>query len=1420
MALTKVTQTLIGTGAIGSSQIASGAISAGHLTNIDTDNVGEGSTNVYFSNARARSSLSGSTGVTYNSSTGAISIGQPVGTSDSVTFGDIEITSTNRDMLHLRRNSSNGDAGINFENTSGNLAQLYAMSNGNVYLDASGEIILDSDSEIVRIYHNGGNIGAFQMTNNDFYIRSMVADKDLVFQGYDGSSNITALQLDMSSQGDAIFNNDILLGDGNPIRLGDDQDLRMWFDGNHGIIQNTTSDSDIYIKGNDGGSTITMLNFDTSNLGKATFSGDILTPGSIAGTTDASQIQLGSGNRAQIFHNSAGLYLRTSTGPVYAQADVFRHLSSDASTDYLISNSSGLNVTTGVIKGPSTLTIDPAAHGNNTGTVIIAGDLQVDGTTTTINSTTVNVDDLNIQLATGAANGAAAAGAGITVDRGSSSDAYFKLDTSGDIWNSNLPISISNHTGLGIGGDATSFGSGVSTILLKGTSANGRAGALWFKEHDGSDVTALYSTDGADGYGTVLTAYQGKIKLGIGGLAAGDIAVTIDTNKFVGIGQPTPGYPLEISSTSTVSLAWQRTGTGVTAKKWGFDSDNAATYLLNLTDNNRPITILNSGRIGFGPLTPSGSLHVTTKDSGGADVFIVAQNTTSNRISGYKILDESGSIQGLWRYDNGGNYASLSVGTAAAPTTISLGESSTGISFTSTATSFNSGKVATIRGEVTGTGHGNLAFDTFKGGSGGGERMVIMSGGNVGINETNPSHLLEVVGTSADQTAVVKITRTHASASNNTYTFEVDSSSHTSNMTSGGAMAVDVNGGRALTVNGMGTTVLGGSTTAGGNSKLTINYDIASSAANLAESKSIHTMALYPLRNGTTYGMYLGNAGSNRGYIQVTEGTNGGDLALQPFAGSVGIGTATATPRTKLDVRGEISVDYNATYGLRFYNQPGNNWSSIGNTKTNSAANMVFKDSTGQVMELADGKIYIGTAANGSGQAVNAQNWIHANGLNLDIKGNDDVRFLGDSGTVIGRFTYQSRLAVGADAPVVPLDIQNSTFGLPDASGTGANGMVRIGYANRTWGGNEIFLGIINDGSKDYAGYIQCKVPTNQATHRPLLLNPQGGGIGIGRDTVGKKLDVQATGNTDGIRITGAYANTSLIIQNTGSGGNAWDISSTGASHGYGEGALHFGVAFNPPKLILRGDGKIGMNLTTAHLPQTMLDVQTSNNSFVSVGIAPISVGQYAGIHFGYKENNTSYRKSAIVFKRTDKTSNDAQGQVHFLNGPQGSAGSATLADSKMVIHEDGNVTTPSNAAFRAWLSTEHTTNGTITSGWTDSTTNGGVNAYDVGNDFNTTTGRFTAPCSGVYHFDLAWDSNSSDAQLNIYVVGTGHSGYLARWEPTGATNQGWETRSYSTDAYLEEGDYVYLIGAGASGSYPFHMGAGYWGWFNGHLVG
>ena len=98
--------------------------------------------------------------------------------------------------------------------------------------------------------------------------------------------------------------------------------------------------------------------------------------------------------------------------------------------------------TTGYIRGPASFVIDPATHGDDTGTLVIAGNLQVDGTTTTINSTTVAIDDLNFSIATDAADSAAANGAGITIGGASATLLYTHATTS---WDMNKPLNVTGN---------------------------------------------------------------------------------------------------------------------------------------------------------------------------------------------------------------------------------------------------------------------------------------------------------------------------------------------------------------------------------------------------------------------------------------------------------------------------------------------------------------------------------------------------------------------------------------------------------------------------------------------------------------------------------------------------------------------------------------------------------------------------------------------------------------------------------------------------------------------------------------------------------------------------------------------------------------------------------------------------------------
>ena len=106
---------------------------------------------------------------------------------------------------------------------------------------------------------------------------------------------------------------------------------------------------------------------------------------------------------------------------------------------------SNLNVTGSVTIAGSTLEIPTSfTIGTSSDTVIIAGSLQVTGNTTTINSNTLDVNDLNITVAKGAADAAAANGAGITVDGAA---ATFTYASSGDKWVANKQIFAKNASG-------------------------------------------------------------------------------------------------------------------------------------------------------------------------------------------------------------------------------------------------------------------------------------------------------------------------------------------------------------------------------------------------------------------------------------------------------------------------------------------------------------------------------------------------------------------------------------------------------------------------------------------------------------------------------------------------------------------------------------------------------------------------------------------------------------------------------------------------------------------------------------------------------------------------------------------------------------------------------------------------------------
>ena len=150
-----------------------------------------------------------------------------------------------------------------------------------------------------------------------------------------------------------------------------------------------------------------------------------------------------------------------------------------------------VRITSNVISSRTTgtLYIDPNPIGDSNGgfggELVVRGNLTVQGTTTTINSTTLSVNDKNIILADSAVDANAADGAGITVGGAlySGTPAQLLFDAATNSWNPNIAITMEDSI------------DGVETIYFEGTKiTEAIADHLAYKVLFGNDSSGLTIT--------------------------------------------------------------------------------------------------------------------------------------------------------------------------------------------------------------------------------------------------------------------------------------------------------------------------------------------------------------------------------------------------------------------------------------------------------------------------------------------------------------------------------------------------------------------------------------------------------------------------------------------------------------------------------------------------------------------------------------------------------------------------------------------------------------------------------------------------------------------------------------------------------------------------------------------------------------
>ena len=123
------------------------------------------------------------------------------------------ITALTLDMSEAGNASFNGsvtaNAGVIVDNITIDGTEI-DLSSGDLTIDAAGRIDLSADDNgEIRLFDGSSMYAQFKDDSDRLSIQALISDADMLFVGNDGGSTITALQLDMSEAGAAIFNNNV-----------------------------------------------------------------------------------------------------------------------------------------------------------------------------------------------------------------------------------------------------------------------------------------------------------------------------------------------------------------------------------------------------------------------------------------------------------------------------------------------------------------------------------------------------------------------------------------------------------------------------------------------------------------------------------------------------------------------------------------------------------------------------------------------------------------------------------------------------------------------------------------------------------------------------------------------------------------------------------------------------------------------------------------------------------------------------------------------------------------------------------------------------------------------------------------------------------------------------------------------------------